>query len=122
MTIPQNAADSFTISVTERAATQVLRIINENSLPDGSGLRAGVVEGGCSGFNYQVDIVETPNPTDLVLERHGARVFVDQESMHAINGMTIDWVSSMQESRFIFDNPNATGTCGCGVSFSVDDH
>lgn len=119
MTSNQNTTKPFTLSVTEQAAQQVLNIIRQNNLPDESGLRAAVVEGGCSGFNYQVDIVEAPHPSDLILERHGARIFVDPDSRHAITGMTIDWISSMQESRFVFDNPNATGTCGCGVSFSI---
>ena len=119
MTTQQHTTQPFTLSVTERAAQQVLHIIRHNKLPEQSGLRAAVVQGGCSGFNYQVEIVEAPHPSDLILERHGARIFVDPESTHAITGMTIDWKSSMQESRFVFDNPNATGTCGCGVSFSI---
>ena len=112
-------AEAFTFSITEAAAARVKKVIAENDLPDTAGLRASVTEGGCSGFNYVVEIVEAPQPGDLILDRHGARVFIDQKSMPVITGMTIDWKSSMQESRFVFDNPNATGTCGCGVSFSV---
>jgi len=109
----------FTLSLTEAAARQILRVIAEHGLPDTAGLRAGATPGGCSGYNYDVEIVGGPESGDLVLERHGARVFVNAFSQPLISGMTIDWVSSMQESRFVFHNPNATGECGCGVSFSV---
>lgn len=112
--------ETFTLSLTEAAARRVLRVVAEHRLPESAGLRAGVVEGGCSGYNYDVEIVERPGADDLVIERHGARVFVDPFSMPLISGMTIDWISSMQESRFVFHNPNAAGGCGCGVSFSVD--
>jgi len=119
VTASRNIAEAFTFSITEAAADRVKAVISENDLPHTAGIRASVVEGGCSGFNYQVEIVEAPQPNDLILDRHGARVFVDPDSMPVITGMTIDWKSSMQESRFVFHNPNATGTCGCGVSFSV---
>lgn len=111
--------DTFTLSVTEAAAAQVQRVIREHDLPDVAGLRAGATEGGCSGYNYNVQIVDGPDRGDLILERHGARIFVNEFSLPLINGMTIDWTSSMMESRFVFQNPNATGECGCGVSFSV---
>ena len=110
----------FTLSLTERAAKQVQRAIEEHGLPETAGLRAGATEGGCSGYNYDVGIEDAPKRGDIVLERHGARVFVNQFSRDLISGMTIDWISSMQESRFVFQNPNASGECGCGVSFSVD--
>ncbi len=119
VTAPNNTTDAFTLSVTEAAARRVMAVISDNNLPRTAGLRASVTAGGCSGFNYEVTIVEAPQPDDLILERHGARVFVDPDSRAVITGMTIDWKTSMQESRFVFDNPNATGTCGCGVSFSV---
>lgn len=122
MTNPADTAgthETFTLSITEKAARRILDIIRDNGLPDTAGLRAGVVEGGCSGFNYDVEIVTEPANDDLVLVRHGARVFVNDFSMPYITGMTIDWVSSMLESRFVFQNPNATGTCGCGISFTV---
>lgn len=116
---PPVTRDTFTLSVTEAAATRILNVIRQHGLPDTAGLRAGAVEGGCSGYNYDVEIVEAPQPGDLILERHGARIFVNEFSLPLIDGMTIDWVSSMMESRFVFQNPNATGECGCGVSFTV---
>ena len=111
--------DTFTLAVTEAAARQILHVIEQHGLPETAGLRAGAVEGGCSGYNYDVQIVDGPEPGDLILERHGARIFVNEFSLPLISGMTIDWISSMMESRFVFQNPNATGECGCGVSFSV---
>jgi iron-sulfur cluster assembly accessory protein len=111
--------NDFTLSLTERAAQRVRALIDEHDLPDTAGLRAGATEGGCSGYNYLIEMVERPEPGDVVVERHGARVFVNSFSRPLITGMTIDWISSMQESRFVVNNPNATGTCGCGVSFSV---
>jgi iron-sulfur cluster assembly accessory protein len=112
--------ESFTFSLTEAAAAQIEKVIAKNKLPETAGLRAGAVEGGCSGFNYNVEIVDGPNHGDLILERHGARVFIDDFSLQLVSGMTVDWISSMMESRFTFENPNATGSCGCGVSFSTD--
>lgn len=111
--------ETFTLSVTEAAAARVQHVIREHGLPATAGLRAGASSGGCSGYNYDVQIVDGPDRGDLVLERHGARIFVNEFSLPLIDGMTIDWTSSMMESRFVFHNPNATGECGCGVSFSV---
>ena len=112
--------DTFALSLTESAAQQVQKVIRENGLPATAGLRAGAVTGGCSGYNYDVKMENAPEHGDVILERHGARVFVNEFSLQFISGMTIDWVSTMMESRFVFQNPNATGTCGCGVSFSTE--
>lgn len=109
----------FVLALTDEAAAQVRRAVAEHGLPDTAGLRVGATEGGCSGLNYDVAIAERPGRDDRVLEINGTRVFVNGFSAPHVNGMTVDWVSSMQESRFVFQNPNATGTCGCGVSFSV---
>ena len=117
-TKPETSSD-FTLSLTESAAKRVREIIEQNDLPATAGLRAGTTSGGCSGYNYDVRIEDAPDPGDTILERHGARVFINSFSRPLISGMTIDWTSSMQESRFVFENPNATGTCGCGTSFST---
>lgn len=117
-TKPETSSD-FTLSLTESAAKRVREIIEQNDLPATAGLRAGATSGGCSGYNYDVRIEDAPDRGDTILERHGARVFINSFSRPLISGMTIDWISSMQESRFVFENPNATGTCGCGTSFST---
>lgn len=113
------AAKDFAITITDSAAQQVRRVIEQYSLPETTGLRLGVTEGGCSGFTYDVRVVEGPRAQDRVYEINHTTVFVDDFSVPYVNGMTVDWISSMQESRFVFRNPNATGECGCGVSFSV---
>lgn len=110
---------SFVINVTPAAAAQVRRVIAGNRLPDGAGLRVAATAGGCSGLNYDVRIVPSAEPGDEPHTAEGIRVWVDPASAPALNGLTVDWVSTMQESRFVFQNPNARGTCGCGVSFSV---
>ena len=111
--------NSFVINVTPAAAAQVRRVIASNRLPDGAGLRVAAIAGGCSGLNYDVRVVTTAVSGDEPHTIEGIRVWVDPASAPALNGMTVDWVFTMQESRFVFQNPNARGTCGCGVSFSV---
>ncbi|HWO87767.1 MAG TPA: iron-sulfur cluster assembly accessory protein [Gemmatimonadales bacterium] len=83
------------------------------------GLRVAVMPGGCSGFKYEMSVDAAPQSDDLILDIEGIRVFVDQFSAQYLNGTTIDYISTMQQSGFAFDNPNATGGCGCGTSFSV---
>ncbi len=125
MTTKSQPADSipagFVLSITDGAAQRVARVIAEHDLPNGAGLRAGVTEGGCSGLNYDVRIAEGPEEDDTTYVLNGTNVFVSPFSAQYIGGMTIDWISSMQESRFVFENPNATGECGCGISFTTVD-
>jgi iron-sulfur cluster assembly protein len=83
------------------------------------GLRIGVMPGGCSGFKYEMSIDESAAADDVVLDLGGVRVFVDPFSAQYLNGVTVDYVSTMQSQGFAFENPNATGGCGCGTSFSV---
>ena len=95
-------------------------MIAENVPEDTAGLRVAVLPGGCSGFKYGLNIEEQPLEDDLVFTSPGGlRVFVDAFSAQYLNGTTIDYVTSMQGSGFTFGNPNATGGCGCGSSFTV---
>lgn len=110
---------AFVITVTEAAAARVRQVVREHALPEGAGLRVAATAGGCSGLNYDVRVVGGGDPGDEPLDVDGVRVWVDPASAPALHGLTVDWVSSMTESRFVFQNPNARGTCGCGVSFSV---
>jgi iron-sulfur cluster assembly accessory protein len=83
------------------------------------GLRVSVQPGGCSGFKYSLVIEDRPAEDDLLIPREGFNVFVDPFSAQYLNGVTIDYVTSMQGSGFTFKNPNSTGGCGCGSSFSA---
>ena len=119
-TIPETFPPGFLLTVTDKATERVAKVIGEFDLPEAAGLKIGVTEGGCSGLNYDVQVAEGPGDDDSVFVLNGTNVFVNAFSAQYVSGMTIDWISSMQESRFVFDNPNATGGCGCGVSFTVE--
>ena len=82
-------------------------------------LRVAVEGGGCSGFQYQFDLVEQAEPDDLKVERDGAAALVDEVSLELLKGSEIDFVDELAGSQFRVRNPNAKSSCGCGVSFSV---
>ena len=83
------------------------------------GLRLGVLGGGCSGLSYQFKFAPEPRPRDHVFTFEDVRVFVDPKSMVFLDGMTLDWQDSLMQSGFVFQNPHATKSCGCGTSFSA---
>ena len=110
----------FVVEMTAAAAVEVKRFMDvEKVAPDVGGLRIAVQPGGCSGFKYSLLIEDRPADDDTVVVQQGFRVFVDPFSMQYLSGVTIDYVSSMQGSGFTFKNPNATGGCGCGTSFTA---
>jgi iron-sulfur cluster assembly accessory protein len=116
----QAPVGGFTVTLTPRASEEVLKFIAAEQVPvETAGLRVGVLPGGCSGFKYSLNIEERALEDDMVFEAAGVRVFVDGFSAQYLNGVTIDYVSSMQGSGFTFHNPNATGGCGCGSSFTA---
>jgi iron-sulfur cluster assembly protein len=118
--IEQQTGAGFTVLLTGRAAEEVQKFIAQEQVPaDSAGLRVSVLPGGCSGFKYSLNIEERPLDDDMVAEVNGVRVFVDGFSAQYLTGVTIDYVSSMQGSGFTFTNPNATGGCGCGSSFTA---
>lgn len=83
-------------------------------------LRVGVKGGGCSGFSYTLDLVEDePGENDEVLEHRGIRILIDSKSLLYLSGTEIDYKDEMMASGFVFKNPNATSTCGCGSSFTA---
>ena len=92
---------------------------SEEDLPETSGLRVRVVPGGCSGFQYSLNIEEESRQGDYLIEQQGVRLFIDMFSAQYLDGIRIDYTSNMMGSGFTFENPNATGGCGCGTSFSA---
>src|ERR1041384_5356417 len=108
---------TVTLNVTENAATEIKKFMSgEEGLPETAGLRVRVVPGGCSGFQYSLNIEEEARQGDHVLDQHGVRLFVDVFRAQYVNGVEIDFVNSVMGSGFTFKNPNATGGCGCGSS------
>jgi iron-sulfur cluster assembly protein len=108
------------IEISDNAANVILKTLAKNGQPAGSGLRVGVKAGGCSGFSYVFGWENAPGEGDQVFEApNGARVFVDPRSLRLLDGTTLDYDTALISKGFIFNNPNATGTCGCGTSFSV---
>ena len=108
------------INLSEAAAAEVRKFMAAETVPaETAGLRLGVLPGGCSGFKYSLNIEESAQDDDIVLDAQGLRLFVDGFSLQYLNGVTIDYVTSMQGSGFTFNNPNATGGCGCGTSFTA---
>ena len=106
--------------ITPAASVEVQKfMVAENVGPEVGGLRVSVQPGGCSGFKYSLLIEDKPADDDTIVSQDGYRVFVDPFSMQYLSGVTIDYVTSMQGSGFTFKNPNSTGGCGCGSSFSA---
>ena len=113
-------APEVMVTITAAAATEVQKfMVAEQVAPEVGGLRVSVQPGGCSGFKYSLLIEDKPADDDTILAQTGFNVFVDPFSMQYLNGVIIDYVTSMQGSGFTFKNPNATGGCGCGSSFSA---
>ena len=114
------AAPGVSLSVTEPAANEIRKFMtSEEGLPETAGLRVRVVPGGCSGFQYSLNIEEESRQGDFVLDEKGVRLFVDMFSAQYLNGVEIDYVTNVMGSGFTFTNPNATGSCGCGSSFTA---
>lgn len=116
----QTAPAGFAVELTEAAAVEVRKFIVAEAVPaETAGLRVSVLPGGCSGFKYSLNIEEQALEDDMIVELREIKLFVDGFSAQYLNGVTIDYVTSMQGSGFTFSNPNATGGCGCGSSFTA---
>ena len=107
------------IVLTPTAVNKVQEFMTEHGTTDEAGLRVAVLPGGCSGFQYGLNIEDSPEGDDEVLDIAGVKVFVDPFSAQYLEGVEIDYVSTMMGSGFSFRNPNASGGCGCGSSFTV---
>ena len=111
----------MSVMLTEVAAKQIKDIIKEQGLPEEkTALRVGVKGGGCSGFSYMLDLTEEPKTeADEELESHGVKILIDMKSYLYLNGVEIDFKDDVMGKGFVFKNPNATSTCGCGSSFQA---
>ncbi len=107
------------ITVTDKAKKEIKRIMQENSVPETYGLRVGVKGGGCSGLTYTLNFDESPKEGDSVIESNNIKLVVDGKSLFYMMGMELDFTDGLNGKGFIFNNPNATKTCGCGESFGV---
>ena len=108
------------VSLTSEAADKAREFMaDENLSPETAGLRVSVLPGGCSGFQYGLNLEDEARDDDQVIESEGIKLFVDPFSLQYLQGTKIGYHSSFQGSGFTFTNPNATGGCGCGESFSV---
>ena len=120
MSLDTQAADATTekvVHLTESAKVEVRRLLSERAEP-GTGLRLGIKGGGCSGLSYVLDF--TPKREgDTILEYAGFQVFLDRKSTIYLSGITLDHESGLQGKGFVFANPMATNTCGCGESFAL---
>ncbi len=101
--------------VTDRAFARLAEI---GASAQGQALRVAVDGGGCSGFQYEISL-DSPAPGDLVLEGEGEKVVIDEVSLPFLANAVIDFSDELIGARFVIDNPNATSSCGCGISFSM---
>ena len=110
----------MSVKITESAAREFKKVIVEQQMPDTIALRVGVKGGGCSGFEYQLEFDnKVSEDAGLLVEMHGVRVAVDKKSALYLDGTEIDFHESLDKRGFVFNNPNATKSCGCGSSFSA---
>jgi iron-sulfur cluster assembly protein len=107
------------IAISQNAANQIHKMLAKNGLADG-GLRIGIKAGGCSGYEYIFAWEKDSRPTDQVFTGpDGARIFVDPKSYTLLQGTELDYDTSLMSRGFMFTNPNAKSTCGCGLSFNA---
>lgn len=108
----------LTISISKEAADHVQHFAKVEGMPS-TNVRVGVKGGGCSGLTYVLDMVNEPMEGDKVIEEHGLKLFVDRKSYVFLAGTILEYSGGLNGKGFVFNNPNAKTTCGCGTSFSV---
>ena len=118
-TIPNTPELKEEIKLTEKAVSEIKRIKEQNNLPESHGLRVGVKGGGCSGLTYVLGFDSEMRKGDQIFELHGVRVFIDPKSLFFLSGTELDFSDGLNGRGFVFNNPKATKTCGCGSSFSA---
>lgn len=105
------------IEVTPSAVDRIREMLQANNIE--GGLRLGVVGGGCSGLSYKFKFESKPRASDNVFEVDGVQLMVDPKSYEYLDGLTLDFKNTLMEQAFVFNNPNAAKSCGCGKSFLV---
>lgn len=119
-TTTTNTSHEAPVKLSESAAKEIRKIVADQELDaEKIRLRVGVKGGGCSGFSYLLDLTESQKETDECFEVHGIKVICDPKSLLYLSGVTIDFKDELMGRGFVFNNPNATSTCGCGSSFSA---
>ncbi|MBW4612925.1 MAG: iron-sulfur cluster assembly accessory protein [Desmonostoc vinosum HA7617-LM4] len=114
----------MTVTLSEKAEFHLWAFLRGSAADENGatkGVRISVKDGGCSGYEYAIDITSKPQPDDLVIQQGKVLVYVDAKSAPLLNGIVVDFVEGVMESGFKFINPNATDTCGCGKSFKTGD-
>jgi iron-sulfur cluster assembly protein len=114
-----NISQENEIKITPKAVNEIKNIMSENSVPQNYGLRVGVKGGGCSGLTYSLGFDPEATEADTIIESEGVKLFVDGKSLFYLTGTTLDFSDGLNGKGFIFNNPNASKTCGCGESFGV---
>ena len=114
-------SEAAVVTLTERAADKVRVLMSAEPAGSAEVLRVAIQGGGCGGYEYQLGFDRGATADDSAFEFYGVTVVVDPASAPYLQGSTVDFVESLQESGFKVDNPNASGSCGCGHSFHVDD-
>lgn len=107
------------VTLTEKAAGEVKKIIDEQSLPEETVLRVGVQGGGCSGFSYSLNFDTATSERDRVVEVHGIKLAVEKKFDPYLDGTVVDFYDGLEKRGFVFNNPNVVKSCGCGSSFQV---
>ena len=107
------------VAISEKAAEKIKYFAAKNGITESVGLRVAVKGGGCSGMTYDLDITDQELDSDKVVEQYGVKVMVDKKSYIYLVGTELDFSDGLNGKGFVFSNPNATKSCGCGTSFSV---
>jgi iron-sulfur cluster assembly protein len=107
------------VTLSEKAATEVKKIITEQNLPEGTVLRVGVQGGGCSGFSYSLNFDTATSERDRVVDVNGVKLAVDKKFDPYLDGTVVDFYDGLEKRGFVFNNPNVVKSCGCGSSFQV---
>ncbi len=107
------------ITLTDLAVKEVKRLIEAQNLPESTGLRVGVKGGGCSGLTYSLNFDTNEGENDRIFDSNGVKIVIDSKSFLYLSGTTLDYTDGLNGSGFVFNNPNATQSCGCGSSFSA---